>query len=143
MRYGLTPIEFDEIRKNLESISDTWADLWVLISLTQARVTQLIHCRYQDIHDGVMVLPARNVIKEKYIPLSPTSRVIIRHRQQRYPDDIFLFQSHSLRVKATAKPVTVIAFNSALKKAAHGVTQMAISSKFALSVTKAMLYYAE
>lgn len=42
MDNGLTSVEFAGIRKNLENISDTWADLWVMLSLTQPRVTQLL-----------------------------------------------------------------------------------------------------
>lgn len=130
----LTPNEFNGIRRNLEQISSTWADLWVILHLTQARVTHLLRCKYQDIHDDVMHLSAHRVFRESHIALGLTVRAIIRHRQKRYPEDTFLFQSHSSRVRATAQPVTVIAFNIALKKAASGVTSKNISSKSALSV---------
>ncbi|WP_193163852.1 hypothetical protein [Enterobacter ludwigii] len=114
MDQGLTPMEFNGIRQNLESISDTWADLWT--------------------GDSV-ILPACGTFPAKRLTLSPTSRVIIGQRRSRYPNDIFLFQSHSLRVKVTARPVTVIAFNMALKKAAQGITHKTVSSKSALHVS--------
>lgn len=135
MDQGLTPMEFNGIRHNLESISDTWADLWLLLSLTQAKVTPLLHCRYQDWTGDSVILPACGTFPAKRLTLSPTARVIIGQRRSRYPNDIFLFQSHSLRVKATARPVTVIAFNMALKKAAQGITHKTISSKSALHVS--------
>lgn len=59
--------------------------------------------------------------------------VIISQRRQRYPNDIFLLQSNSLRVRATARPVTLIAFNAALKKAAWGITRKTISSRSVLN----------
>lgn len=127
----LTSVEFKGIRSNLEYRSDTWADLWVLLYLTHARVTQLIRCQYQDIHDNVLVLTAHNKSRKKILTISRSACVIIRHRRQRYPDDIYLFQSHSRRVRATARPVTVIAFNTALKKAARGITHKTVSSKSA------------
>ena len=46
-------------------------------------------------------------------------------------NDIFIFQSHSNRVKFKEQPVTVIAFNRALKIASSGVTDKKVSSKSA------------
>ncbi len=131
----LTRLEFNGIRRNLECISDTWADLWFLLNLTQVHITQLLRCCYLDWWGDVLVLPAYSTFAEKRIALSPTARVIIGQRRSRYPNDAFLFQSHSLRVKACARPVTVIAFNMALKKAAQGITCKTVSSKSALCIT--------
>ncbi|MGC6031485.1 hypothetical protein [Enterobacter kobei] len=128
----LTPVEFNGIRKHLEHISDTWADLWFLLNMTQVNISQLLRCRYQDWQGDVLVLPAYGTFAEKRITLSPRARVIIGQRRRRYPNDVFLFQSHSLRVKAIVRPVTIIAFNMALKKAAQGVTCKTVSSKSAL-----------
>ncbi|MFZ4170348.1 hypothetical protein ACEV60_17015 [Enterobacter ludwigii] len=131
----ITPLEFNEIRKNLEFSSDTWADLWFLLNLTQVHITQLLRCRYLEWRGDLLILPSYGIFAEKRISLSPTARVIIGQRRNRYPNDVFLFQSHSLRVKAIARPVTVIAFNMALKKAAQGVTCKTVSSKSALCIT--------
>ncbi|KAF6706023.1 hypothetical protein G9387_06465 [Enterobacter hormaechei] len=133
----LTPVEFNGIRNHLERISDTWADLWFLLNLTQVNITQLLRCRYQDLQGNMLVLPEPGTFAEKYIALPPTARIIIGQRRSRYPGDIFLFQSHSLRVKATDRPVTLIAFNTALKKAAQGVTPKMVSSKSALYIPSA------
>ena len=117
----ITPVGFNGIYRNLEQSADTWAALWLLLNQMQVQVTQLLRCRYQDWQGCVLVFSAYGLFAEKRIVLSPGARVIIGQRR-RYPNDVFLFQSHSLRVKATARPVTVIAFNMALKKAAQGVT---------------------
>lgn len=64
----------------------------------------------------------------------PNISYTIDSHERGYPGDVFLFQSHSLRVKANARPVTVIAFNATLKKAAQGVTCKTVSSKNALYI---------
>lgn len=56
---------------------------------------------------------------------------IIKRRRKAYPDDIYIFQSHSNRTGTEKKPVTVVAFNTALKYAATGVTNKNVSSKSA------------
>lgn len=133
----LTPMEFNGIRNHLERISDTWADLWFLLNLTQVNITQLLRCRYQDWQGNVLVLPESGTFAKKRIALNPTARIIIGQRRSRYLGDVFLFQSHSLRVKATDRPVTLIAFNTALKKAAQGITPKTVSSKSALYIPSA------
>ncbi|EDL9821086.1 hypothetical protein S518_004731 [Salmonella enterica subsp. enterica] len=128
---ALTLREFLAVRKNLEDISTTWADLWTLLCLTRAMVTRLIRLKYQDIHDDIIVLRKHGKFAEKRLSLSPAIRKTVTRRRARYPHDIYLFQSHSNRVKAVIRPVTLIAFNRALKKAAIGVTDNTISSKSA------------
>ncbi|EGF6523557.1 hypothetical protein IC066_004426 [Salmonella enterica] len=128
---ALTLHEFLAVRKNLEDISTTWADLWTLLCLTRTMVTRLIRLKYQDIHDDVMVLRKHGKFAEKRLSLSPAIRKIVVRRRTGFQDDIYLFQSHSNRVKAVARPVTLIAFNRALKKASTGVTDKIISSKSA------------
>ncbi|EBC1278402.1 hypothetical protein G6T08_003802 [Salmonella enterica] len=128
---ALTLHEFLAVRKNLEDISTTWADLWTLLCLTRTMVTRLIRLKYQDIHDDVTVLRKHGKFAEKRLSLSPAIRKIVVRRRTGFQDDIYLFQSHSNRVKAVARPVTLIAFNRALKKASTGVTDKIISSKSA------------
>lgn len=129
----LTPMEFRKIQANLERISDTWATLWLLLNLTHSRVSQLLHCRYQDVEGNMLNLPAHGILAPRAIPLSPTAVVILRQRRIRYPYDIYIFQSHSRRVRSTCRPVTVIAFNAALKTAARTVTNKQVSSKSAIT----------
>ncbi|ECI2309207.1 hypothetical protein AH865_22210 [Salmonella enterica subsp. enterica serovar Infantis] len=131
MENTLTLREFLAVRKNLEDISGTRADLWTLLCLTRTMITRLIRLKYQDIHDDEIVLPGHGKFAEKRLSPGPAIRKIVVRRRAGFPDDIYLFQSHSNRVKAVVRPVTLIAFNRALQKASMGVTDKIISSKSA------------
>lgn len=85
---ALTLREFLSIRKNLEDISTTWADLWTLLCLTRAMVTRLIRLKYRDIHDDEIVLQAHDKFAEKRLSLSPAIRKIVVRRRTGFPDDI-------------------------------------------------------
>lgn len=104
MENTLTLREFTAVRKNLEDISETRADLWTLLCLTRTMITRLIHLKYQDIHDDEIVLPGHGKFAEKRLSPSPAIRKIVVRRRAGFPDDIYLFQSHSNRVKAVARP---------------------------------------
>lgn len=80
--------------------------------LTVSTVKLVIFCIPTMIIGSII---GQYVLAEKRISLSPTAPVIVGQRQNRYPN-----RSHSLRINATTRPVTVIAFNMALKKAARG-----------------------
>lgn len=127
----LTLDEYFAIHKNLRGISDTWSDLWALLYLSQTSPTRLLRLKYTNIKQDVVVLEGAGKRVEKHIPISPGIKAIIHSRRIKYPEDIFLFQSHANRVKAVPRPVTLIAFNTALKKAAKSVTNKAVSSKSA------------
>lgn len=128
----LTFSEFSAINSRLRLVSDIWSDLWVVIYYSQMSIGKLLSLRFEDVSgveslkiSGNINLLADNPVKQ-----------IIKKRRELYPDDIFLFQSHSNRVKAIAKPVTVIAFNQALKSVARYVTEKNVSSSSARRVQK-------
>ncbi|EAP9511013.1 hypothetical protein CIX30_28345 [Salmonella enterica] len=85
---ALTLHEFLAVRKNLEDISTTWADLWTLLCLTRTIVTRLIRLKYQDIHDDVTVLRKLGKFAEKRLSLSPAIRKIVVRRRTRFQNDI-------------------------------------------------------
>ncbi|MGD1736722.1 hypothetical protein ACP6DW_33180, partial [Klebsiella pneumoniae subsp. pneumoniae] len=58
----------------------------------------------------------------------------LERRRTTYPEDVFVFQSHSNRVKNRASPVTVIAFNTAIRKVSKVTTGELASSKNARKV---------
>lgn len=127
--------EFFAVRRNLEAISDTWSDIWTTLYLSQAKPVQLLGARFDDVQNGMLVFGATKGLKERHIDLNPGVKNIILSRMEKYPGDTFLFQSHTNRTKASPRPVTLVAFNMALKKASLGVTKKIVSSKSAFQLT--------
>lgn len=127
----LTPRQVALINCRLKDISDTWADLWVFLHLVPIGVSRAIDLRYSCFDGKSLTCEERGRFKEKQIAASPLVCELIQRRRERYPDDIYIFQSHSNRVKFQDKPVTVVAFNQALKIASKGVTGKTVSSKSA------------
>ncbi|WP_227551052.1 hypothetical protein, partial [Klebsiella pneumoniae] len=112
---GKKTISFEQfltINSNLVSISDTWADLWALIFHTGLSAGRLLSIRYDDIDDGLILIRKQGHLKELRVESTPPVEGIIARRRERYQEDVFLFQSHSNRVKYQRRPVTIIAFNA-------------------------------
>lgn len=122
------------INSNLAHISDTWSDMWALIFYTGLSVGRLIDLRYTDIESETAYLREKGRLKAKQIELSAPVCTILERRRMMYPQDIFVFQSHSNRVKNKYSPVTIIAFNAALRKASKLATGEVVSSKNARKV---------
>lgn len=134
---GKKTISFEQfltINSNLMHMSDTWADLWALIFHTRLSVGRLIDLRYIDVEGGTAYLREKGRLKAKQIELSAPVCTILKRRRMMYPQDIFVFQSHSNRVKNKCSPVTIIAFNAALRKASKLATGGVVSSKNARKV---------
>lgn len=126
--------QFLTINSNLAHISDTWSDMWALIFYTGLSVGRLIDLRYTDIESETAYLREKGRLKAKQIELSAPVCTILERRRMMYPQDIFVFQSHSNRVKNKYSPVTIIAFNAALRKASKLATGEVVSSKNARKV---------
>jgi integrase len=126
--------KFLTINSNLVHVSDTWSDLWAVIFYTGQSVGRLIDLRYTDIERGSAYLRVKGRIKAKRIELSAPVCAILERRRETYPQDVFVFQSHSNRVKNRDSPVTVIAFNAALRKVSKLATGELASSKNARKV---------
>ncbi len=127
----LTTRQVALINCRLKDISDTWADLWVFLHLVPIGVSRAIVLQYSNFDGKSLTFEERGKFKAKQISASPLVCELIQRRRERYPNDIYIFQSHSNRVKFQDKPVTVVAFNQALKKAAKFVTDDVVSSKSA------------
>lgn len=127
----LTTRQVALINCRLKDISDTWADLWVFLHLVPIGVSRAIVLQYSNFDGKSLTFEERGKFKAKQISASPLVCELIQRRRERYPDDIYIFQSHSNRVKFQDKPVTVVAFNQALKIAAKSVTEKTVSSKSA------------
>ena len=130
---NLTFIEFSIINKNLKKISTTWSDLWVFLYYSERRIGDVIGIKFDD----TTFLLEENFAGTNYINHATTYNIIkniIIRRRELYPNDIFLFQSHSNRIKSYVLPVTIVAFNSALRLASQEITHKNISSRSATRV---------
>ena len=127
--------QFLEINSKIMYISDTWSDLWVMIYYTQLSVGRLIRLKYDDISDNSFNTGKRGRLEELRIESTAPIKQILERRRKRYPDDIYVFQSHSNRVKKSPRPVTVIAFNAALRKAGATRLGQPVSSSSAKYIT--------
>lgn len=119
------------IHCRLKDISDTWADLWAFLYFIPVGVSRVINLRYSSFNGKYLTLEERGKFKEKLVAIPAPVSEIIQRRRKGYPRDVYVFQSHSNRVKFQERPVTVIAFNQALKIASKGVTEKTVSSKSA------------
>lgn len=116
-------------------MSDTWPNLWIIIYCTQLSVGRLIRLKYDDIIEHSFNIDQQWRQKELCIELTVPIEQILKRRREMYPDDIYLFQSHSTRVKFPPRPVTVIAFNTALRKAGSTIPGPTVSSSSAKLIT--------
>lgn len=126
--------QFLEIKDKLIDISDTWSDLWALIFYTEMSPGRLIYLRHENIRDNVMLLQGVLDSKVLRIELPPPVVAMLNRRREMYPDDIFVFQSRSNRVKKERNPVTLIAFNAALRRVSKSLSGVKVSSNSARKV---------
>ncbi|EPP4977092.1 MULTISPECIES: site-specific integrase [Klebsiella] len=131
----LTFAQFLVINSQLANISDTWADLWALIFHTSLSAGRLLSLRYDDIDGNSILIRERGRLKALRVEIPPTVMAMIARRRERHPEDIFVFQSHSNRVKNECRPVTLIAFNTALNRAAKSLSGVTVSSGSARNVS--------
>lgn len=134
---GKKTISFEQfltINSNLVSISDTWADLWALIFHTGLSAGRLLSIRYDDIDGDLILIRKQGHLKELRVKSTPPVDAMIARRRERYPEDVYLFQSHSNRVKYHRRPVTIIAFNAALRRAARSLPDVNVSSSSARNI---------
>lgn len=125
----LTEEELQSIRIHLEQVSTTWSDLMLALYYLPASASQLISARFEDVDGEKLHLPEKGRFRKNTLALPVVIKKMISRRRKMYPHDIYIFQSHSNRVKSQKKPVTVIAFNHALRMAATGVTKIKVTSK--------------
>nr|WP_074185843.1 hypothetical protein [Klebsiella oxytoca] len=131
----LTFAQFLVINSQLANNSDTWADLWALIFHTSLSAGRLLALRYDDIDNDSILIRERGRLKALRVEIPPRAMAMITRRRERYPEDVFVFQSHSNRVKYECRPVTLIAFNTALGRAAKSLPGVTVSSSSARNVS--------
>lgn len=130
----LTLSEFSAIYESLRRASETWADLWICLSDLPISIGELIGLRYSSVKGARLFIEHGRDGGRRIIEIPVNVRKIICRRRKDNPEDIYIFQSHSNRVGTARKPVTIIAFNSAIKKSATGITHKIVSSSSAKQV---------
>ncbi|HBT7194962.1 TPA: hypothetical protein MCI55_001646 [Klebsiella pneumoniae] len=134
IKKALTYKHFLAINNQLANASDTWADLWVLVFHTRLSAGRLLTLRYEDISEDSMLIRECGRLKELRVELTSPIKKILNCRREKYQGDVFVFQSHSNRVKYECRPVTLIAFNTALSRAANSLPGVTVSSSSARNV---------
>lgn len=125
---------FRSIHRELAMRSDVWADLWQLIYHTHVSTRCAVNLRFDDVTSDYINFRRRGRFHQQSVALNGYLNDMILRRRMTYPDDIFVFQSHSNRVKNTVQPVTVIAFNHVLGLVSQSMYGIKISSSSARKV---------
>lgn len=132
MKRKISLNEHGQIYQKLNTISDTWSDLWFFLTYTDMMlVKQAIQLKFSDIENGTVKIYCHKRSRILNVHLPHELEDLIKRRKNQYPDDKYIFQSHSNRVKNLNKPVTLIAFNAALRKVGNAMKLKALSSKYA------------
>lgn len=100
---------------------ETYADVWRLNLNMALRISDLLALTFEAVQGNTIRITESKTGKVKQFPINDAARAIIEKRRAANPDDVFLFQSKSNRVKGSAKPVTREAVSRAFKAAGEEV----------------------
>lgn len=106
------------LRRNKQ---ETYADVWRLNLNMALRISDLLALTFEAVQGNTIRITETKTGKVKQFPINDAARAIIERRRAENPDDVFLFQSKSNRVKGSAKPVTREAVSRAFKAAGEEV----------------------
>lgn len=126
------------IEKVLRYRNETYADAWALNLNLALRISDLLALTYKDVAGTEIRITEGKTKKARVIPINEKARKIINRRRAAYPEDIFLFQSRSNRVKSqAARPVTRESASRAFSEAGEMVTDKNIGTHSARQVSRA------
>ncbi|MEX3018335.1 tyrosine-type recombinase/integrase [Kluyvera sp. STS39-E] len=125
-----TPEEARQIETVLRRRNETYADAWALNLNLALRISDLLALTFDDVAGNVVTIKEKKTGKPKVFPINNRAREIISRRRAAYPEDKFLFQSKSNRVKnQPARAITREAASRAFSEAGEEVvTDKNISS---------------
>ncbi|HGY1465745.1 TPA: tyrosine-type recombinase/integrase [Klebsiella oxytoca] len=124
-----TPKEARQIEAVLRRRNETFADAWALNLNLALRISDLLALTFDDVAGNVVTIKEKKTGKLKVFPINNRAREIISRRRAAYPEDVFLFQSKSNRVKnQPARAITREAASRAFSEAGEMVTEKNISS---------------
>ncbi len=90
------------IEKVLRYRNETYACAWTLNFNLALHISDLLALTYKDVTGMGIRITEGKTKKARVIPINGKAREIINRRRAAYPEDIFLFQSRSNRVKNQA-----------------------------------------
>lgn len=124
-----TPEEARQIEAVLRRRNETFADAWALNLNLALRISDMLALTFDDVAGNVVTIKEKKTGKLKVFPINKRAREIISRRRAAYPEDKFLFQSKSNRVKnKPAKAISREAASRAFSEAGQMVTEKNISS---------------
>ena len=124
-----TPKEAREIEAVLRRRNETFADAWALNLNLALRISDLLALTFDDVAGNVVTIKEKKTSKLKVFPINNRAREIISRRRAAYPEDKFLFQSKSNRVKnQPPRAITRESASRAFSEAGEMVTEKNISS---------------
>ena len=106
-----TEEEIQEIYRLLKKqASDDYAHIWAVGVNVALRISDLLALTYAHIQTDsqgpYIEVKEGKTGKARTIQLNEQCTTILEHRRRLYPNDIYLFQSHSNRAKAACKPLS-------------------------------------
>ncbi|HFR4131379.1 tyrosine-type recombinase/integrase [Raoultella ornithinolytica] len=117
------------IEKVLRYRNETYADAWALNLNLALRISDLLALTYKDVAGMEIRITEGKTKKARVIPINEKARDIINRRHAAYPEDVFLFQSRSNRVKnLAARPVSRESASRAFSEAGEMVTDKNIGT---------------
>ncbi len=130
----LTYSQFYIIYRKLALRLRTWAHIWYMLHLTDMMAVRIINLRHDDVHDGCIHFPARGKFSACTVLLTPSMDSLVALRRKHFPQDIWIFQSHSARVRGPSGPVTLIAFSQAIRLAVRDVVAHSAGTRDAVDL---------
>ncbi|WP_456407746.1 tyrosine-type recombinase/integrase [Thiolapillus sp.] len=97
-----------------------YADIWKFGLNTALRIQDLLSIRFSDIdlQRHTITLTEQKTGKARTITLNNPALEIVQRRREQWPDDTYLFQSHSPRLRrGVIQPVSRVSVSRAFKRA--------------------------
>ncbi len=114
---SVTLLEAKKIEADLKRHAPDYADIWTFGLNVSLRISDLLSIKYQalNLEKRELILIESKTLKTREIRLNESAINIIKHRRAKYPDDIYLFQTHSNRAKNLKKPISRVAVATKFK----------------------------
>ena len=125
---AVTPEQAKKIEAVLRQRSEVAADAWKLNLQLALRISDLLSVRYDDLQGKFLRLKEGKTGKQRELVLNTEALKVLKRRRKQNPEDVFVFQSKSNRVKSQEpKPVSRVFIAQAIKEASQGIVEAGIS----------------